>query len=101
MPATYAPVRAGFSPAPPQNFKDLGIPQSLVLDLMLRRLLLEGFSTLERLSGKLRLSVPIMSQVFTHMRSQQMVEVKGMTGKDYELTLSGAGKVRAGWRIVV
>src|SRR6202171_343529 len=101
MPATYAPVRSGFSPAPPQNFKDLGIPQSLVLDLMLRRLLLEGFSTLESLSGKLRLSVPILSQVFTHMRSQQMVEVKGMTGNDYQFTLSGAGKVLAGERFQI
>jgi hypothetical protein len=101
MPATFAPVRAGFSPTPPQNFKDLGIPQSLVLDLMLRRLLLEGFSTLESLSGKLRLSVPILSQVFTHMRSQQMVEVKGMTGNDYQFTLSGAGKVLAGERFQI
>jgi hypothetical protein len=101
MTATFAPVRSGFSPAPPQNFKDLGIPQSLVLDLMLRRLLLEGFSTLESLSVKLRLSVPILSQVFTHMRNQQMVEVKGMTGNDYQFTLSGAGKVLAGERFQI
>ena len=47
MAATLSPVRSGFAPAIPQTFEELGISQSLALDLVLRRLLLEGFSNLQ------------------------------------------------------
>jgi hypothetical protein len=101
MAATVAPARASFSPAFPQNFEELGISQTLVLDLVVRRLLLEGFSTLERLSGSLKLSVPILNAVFQHMRQQQLVEVKGMVGNDYHFALSAAGKSLAGERFQI
>ena len=99
--ATFAPVRSAFHPAVPQNFKELGVPESLVLDLVLRRLLIEGFSTLASLSRALRISVPVVDLVFKHMRSQQLVEIKGMTGNDYNFTLSAAGKQLAGERFQV
>jgi len=40
MPATFMPVKKSFAPKVPQTFEELGISQSLVLDLMTRRLLL-------------------------------------------------------------
>ncbi len=95
------PAHSGFSPPIPQTFEDLGISQSLVLDLVLRRLLLEGFSNLQSLSNTLKLSVPILNIVFTHMRQQQLVEVKGMLGNDYNFTLSQAGKMLAGERFQI
>jgi hypothetical protein len=101
MAATLAPIRTGFAPGIPQTFEDLGISQSLVLDLVLRRMLLEGFSNLQNLSEKLKLSVPILNIVFNHMRQQQMVEVKGMLGNDYHFTLSQAGKLLAGERFQI
>jgi Cdc6-like AAA superfamily ATPase len=101
MAATLAPIRSGFAPSVPQTFEDLGISQSLVLDLVLRRLLLEGFSNLQSLSQSLRLSVPILSTVFSHMRQQQMIDVKGMIGNDYHFTLSQAGKTLAGERFQI
>jgi hypothetical protein len=99
--ATFAPVRSTFSPALPQNFQDLGVPESLVLDLVIRRLLIEGYSTLGSLSRALRLAVPVVDSVFKHMRSQQLVEVKGMTGNDYNFILSQAGKQLASERFQV
>ena len=99
--ATFASIRANFSPAIPQTFTDLGISQNLVLDLCLRRLLLEGYSSLASLSKSLRLSVAIVSQVFTQMRSQQLVEIKGMQGNDYSFVLSGPGKQLASERFQV
>ncbi|HEY1760768.1 MAG TPA: AAA family ATPase [Bryobacteraceae bacterium] len=99
--ATFAPARSTFSPALPQNFQDLGVPQSLVLDLVIRRLLIEGYSTLASLSRALRLAVPVIDSVFKHMRSQQLVEVKGMTGNDYNFQLSQAGKHLASERFQV
>ena len=99
--ATFAPVRAAFNPAIPQTFAELGVPESLVLDLVLRRMLIEGYSSLTGLSRSLRVSVPIIDTVFKHMRSQQLVEVKGMSGNDYNFTLSQAGKQLAGERFQV
>jgi len=101
MAATLAPIRSGFAPSVPQSFDDLGISQSLVLDLVLRRLLLEGFSNLQSLSQTLKLSLPILTVVFNHMRQQQMVDVKGMIGNDYHFTLSQAGKLLAGERFQI
>ena len=98
---TTTPVRSAFSPPVPQTFEQLGIPESLVLDLVLRRMLLEGISNLHRLSKSLRLSVPIVDTVFRHMRQQQLVEVKGMVGNDYNFTLSAAGKQLAGERFQI
>src|SRR5271163_2263539 len=101
MAATIAPAHSGFSPPIPQTFEDLGISQSLVLDLVLRRLLLEGFSNLQSLSNTLKLSIPILNIVFNHMRQQQLVEVKGMLGNDYHFTLSQSGKMLAGERFQI
>jgi predicted ATPase with chaperone activity len=98
---TFAPARTVFSPAIPQNFAELGISENLVLDLVLRRLLIEGFSSLASLSKSLRLSTPIVDSAFKHMRQQQLVEIKGMTGNDYNFTLSQAGKQLAGDRFQV
>ncbi|HEX6897764.1 MAG TPA: AAA family ATPase [Bryobacteraceae bacterium] len=101
MAATPASTRPSFRPAAPQTFEELGISQSLVLDLVLRRMLLEGFSNLQSLSQSLRLSLPILNIVFNHMRQQQMVEVKGMLGNDYHFTLSQAGKTLAAERFQI
>jgi len=90
--ATLAGIRPAFAPPVPQNYDDLGIPQSLVLDLVLRRLLIEGFSSLHSLSKSLKLSVAIIEAAFRQLRSQQLVEVKGMIGNDYSFVLSQAGK---------
>jgi hypothetical protein len=99
--ATFAPVRSSFLPAVPQNFTDLGIPEGLVLDLMLRRMVIEGFSSMTGLSRSIRISLPIVDLVFKHMRQQQLVEIKGMSGNDYQFTLSGAGKQLASERFQV
>jgi len=101
MVSTLASTGHRFRPTAPQTFEDLGISQSLVMDLMLRRLLLEGFSTLAALSHSLRLSMPILNIVFGHMRTQQMIEVKGMQGNDYHFTLSQAGKQLASERFQI
>jgi hypothetical protein len=98
---TFAPVRSAYAPPIPQNFEQLGIPQGLVLDIVLRRMLLEGNSSLHGLGHSLRMSVAIIEQVFTHMRKQQLVEVKGMIGNDYNFSLSAAGKQLASERFQI
>ena len=93
--------RSGFAPPVPQTFEELGISQALVLDLMLRRLLLEGYSNLQSLSKTLRLSISVIDVVFRHMRQQQLIEVKGMLGNDYQFMLSAAGRALASERFQI
>ncbi len=81
-----------FVPEIPKTYEQLGISNSLVLDLVVRRMLIEGQSTLGRLSNQLKLSMQIVDNTFRHMRSQQLVEIKGMVGNDYQFTLSAAGR---------
>jgi hypothetical protein len=90
-----------FRPQTPETHEELGIAQSLILDLVLRRLLLEGFGTLERLSQSLKVSVPIIDTAFRHLRQQQLVEVKGMIGNDYSFVLSAAGRSLASDRFQI
>ena len=95
---TFAPVRTTIRPAIPKTFTELGIPEQLALDLMLRRLMVEGQSTLASLSRSLRIAIPIVDQFFKHMRNQHLVEVKGMVANDYQFVLSAAGKQLASER---
>lgn len=99
--ATFAGARPSLPLPVPQTLEELRLPESLVLDLVLRRLLLEGFSTLQSLSKALRLSTAIVHQAFNQLRSQQVVEVKGMIGNDYRFALSQAGKELAADRFQI
>jgi hypothetical protein len=101
MSTTNNAIRSAFAPSVPQNLDDLGIPHALVTDLVLRRLLLEGYSSLQSLSQKLRVSVPVVDAIFRQLRQQQLVEVRGMIGNDYSFQLSGAGKQQASDRFAM
>src|ERR1700722_5916959 len=101
MAATSATFQTVFAPKTPHTIDDLGISQSLVTDLVLRRLLLEGFTNLTTLSRKLRVSISILNPVFQQMRQQQLVEVRGMSGNDYNFSLSAGGKILASERFQV
>lgn len=98
---SLAGLRASYSPPVPQTLEELGISQSLVIDLVLRRTLLEGFSSLESLSRSLRLSLPIIDVAFRQLRQQQIIEVKGMLGNDYQFVLTQAGKQLASDRFQI
>ncbi len=99
--SSLAAPRTAFAPPIPQTFDELGVPQSLVIDLFLRRTLIEGFSTLESLSKSLRVSIAIVDQVFRQLRQQQIVEVKGMVGNDYQFVLTQSGKQMAADRFQI
>jgi hypothetical protein len=99
--ATLPAIHPAFAPPIPQNLTELGISQSLVTDLVLRRLLLEGFSTLQSLSNTLRLSLPIVEATFRQLRQQQLLEVKGMLGNDYHFVLTTAGRTLAAERFQI
>ena len=91
---TFSPtsVHQGFRPRNPVTLLDAGLNQNMLVDLMLKLTLLDGVTTLGRLASQMKVSMTIMDQLFRHLRREQLCEVKGMVGNDYELTLSVAGR---------
>ena len=81
-----------FFPALPKSLEELGVPHNIVVDIMIKTTLLEGVTTLNRLADRMKISVPLAGAVFSHLRKEQYVEVKGMVGNDYEFMLSAAGR---------
>ncbi|MBZ5582369.1 MAG: AAA family ATPase [Acidobacteriia bacterium] len=90
-----------FWPAIPDRLEDLGIPRSVVNDLILRYLWLHGSGTLRALHETLKLSFPILETVFHQFRQQQVIDVKGMIGNDYGFTLTTGGRTMATARFEV
>ena len=82
-------------PVIPDRLDDLGIPRSLVTDLILRYLWLHGSGTLATLNTALKLSFPVLETLFHQFRQQQLLDVKGMLGNDYSFTLTTAGRALA------
>jgi predicted ATPase with chaperone activity len=82
-------------PSIPDRVEDLGIPRSLVSDLILRYLWLHGSANLAALHDTLKLSFPVLEMLFHQFRQQQLLEVKGMVGNDYAFSLTNAGRTQA------
>ena len=87
-----------FMPPVPRDLEGLGIPLGVVTDLVLRRLSVEGTSSLAALGQMLKLPVAVVHTVFINLRQQQLIEVKGMAGNDYRISLSGSGRALASER---
>lgn len=80
-----------FTPPPPETLEQANIPAPLVTDLVVRRLYIEGVSSLFGLCGSLKLPHRLIEEVFSSLRRQQLIEVKGLVGEDYSFTLTNAG----------
>src|SRR5688500_7412811 len=85
---TPEPPLLAFRPAIAHTAEELGIPWALAMDIALRRISLEGLSSLTSLSSMLKLSVAAAGDIFRHFRQQQLIEVKGMIGEDYSFSLT-------------
>jgi len=64
---------------------DLRIPKSVVMDLILRHLHMDGISSLDGHQPDAQIAIPILDGFFRELRQQHLVEVKGAVGEDYAL----------------
>jgi hypothetical protein len=87
-----SPALSTFAPPAPRTLEQADLPPGLVTDLVVRRLYLDGVSSLFGLCEILKLSHRIIEQVFSHLRQQQLIEVKGIVGEDYSFSLTKAGQ---------
>ena len=81
--------------AVPRTLQDLGIRKSLVEDLALKILYLQGELHMLNLADQMRISLAIASEVFEHLRKEQFCEIKGMIGGVYRINITAGGKARA------
>ncbi len=91
-------TQPAFSPRAPEDLQNLDIPESLVEDLMLRRLYTIGSSSINSLCFSLKLSFSVIHAMFERLRKRQLIVVTGMEGNDYTFTLSEAGRQLAATR---
>jgi hypothetical protein len=90
--ATVKLMKLPFLPQTPMSPDELDVPASLITDLIVRRVYLEGTSTLFGLSESLKLSHRVVEQAFRQLRQQQLLDVKGIVGEDYSFTLTSSGE---------
>jgi hypothetical protein len=83
----------------PRQVDDLGIPSSLLQDLILRRALFEGRTSSLRLASTLGVTPQLMISMVEELRELRHLEVLGLDGRDYQLTLTDAGKEQANDRM--
>jgi hypothetical protein len=82
-------------PKTPDSLQALNIPEAMVEDLILRRVYTSGTASLKALSQRLKLPYFLVQETFERLRKEQLFEVKGMDGQDYNFTLSGRGQAFA------
>jgi hypothetical protein len=90
---------AGIDVETPRAMEDLGVPEALVHDIVLRQAVAMGRTSTLQLSSKLRLSPGIMTKVVEDLRDLSFLEVQGMDGRDYLLAPTAAGRQQANDRM--
>lgn len=83
----------------PRKVEDLCIPEGLVHDLTLKAALVDGRTSTVRLARKLRLNPVVMGRIVEQMRDLKLIEILGIEGHNYILTLSERGRQLANERM--
>ncbi len=88
---------------PPEalDLKTLGVPGTTVIDLALRRALREGQTSTLRLAQALCVSPILMEQAVEQLRNDGLIEIHGIEGRNYILTLSESGRRQATERMAL
>ena len=92
---------AGIDVVTPRRVEDLGVPEALVHDIVLRQAVTMGRTSTTRLSSRLALSPGLMTKVVEDLRDLQFLEMQGMDGRDYLLAPTQAGRQQANDRMQI
>ena len=82
----------------PQRVDALGLSQSLMEDLLLRRAVLEGRTPMTTLADKLHISINVVEALLNEMRHRKLIEYDGMDGRAYLISVTEAGRTLAAQR---
>jgi hypothetical protein len=90
---------AGIDVATPRAVEDLGVPEALVHDIVLRQAVAMGRTSTTQLSSRLALGPSLMTKVVEDLRDLQFLEVQGIDGRDYRLAPTAGGRQQANDRM--
>jgi predicted ATPase with chaperone activity len=76
----------------PRTIADLGLPEALLDDLVLRRTLIDGRTSIQGLSAALSLSISVTESLVHELRDKKLIEFGGMVGRDFVISLTEAGR---------
>lgn len=79
----------------PTHIQDLGVRRSVLEDIALKIVYMQGELSVSELAEQMRINLGIAEDVFQRLRKEQLLEVKGMTGTVHRMTTTSAGKARA------
>lgn len=79
----------------PQSLKQMDVPQSLLEDLSLKTLYLNGPLSVLDLSNRLHLSFGVTEDLFFRLRAELLCQVTGMSNNVPQLAITTQGRARA------
>lgn len=85
-------------PAPPSTIETLGVPASIIEDIIIQRLVMDGRSSVGMMSKATGLSVGIVDGIVDGLRQRMLLEIQGMDGRDYIIAPTDKGKAEAASR---
>jgi predicted ATPase with chaperone activity len=82
---------------PPSSIEEAGLPQSLVIDLILKHLLRGGELSIAELGARIALPLPMLDRLLAFIRGERLVEVprRGNFDADVRFVLTDAGHLRS------
>jgi hypothetical protein len=83
----------------PRSLNDLGVPEALVHDIVLRQAVTMGRTSTLQLSNRLAVGPGLMTKVVEDLRDLQFLEVTGIDGRNYQLAPTDAGRRQANDRM--
>jgi hypothetical protein len=93
---TLARALAGESDLPaPRTVEETGIRRTLLEELAMRCVYLEGELSLRELGERLGLALPVVEELFQRLRRAQLLEVTGMSGATHRVAVTTPGRERA------
>jgi len=81
--------------AAPIRVDDLGVTRKLIEELALKILYVAGELSLDDLAERMRVSFPIINELFQALRKAQLCEVTGLTGTIHRIVATSQGRSRA------
>ena len=69
----------------------MGLSQSLMEDILLRRAVLEGRTPMTTLAEKLHISINVVEALLNGLRHRKLIEYDGMEGRAYLISVTEAG----------
>lgn len=85
----------------PGSLAQLGVPEALVLDIVLRRMLRDGHSSTVRLAHDVAVTPYAMEQALSELRDLRLVEVLRLDGRNMEVVLTDLGREQATARLAL